>query len=367
MRAACLALALCVSYVAAADIKAPELADSELTTKLTTVGERPYFLANLKTGEEIEYTTVKFTVTGVSESNKASHGCFLGDKKIGNHPELKAPVTAATEQKCTVKEVDAGAEFADLTYEVYTGTADGKRETIAASKSYPLGILDLKSSKPEKWVIARDGCSVKFDILGLYSNPPLHSVCGFYQDKWVEETLVHSGVDGSGWKPMAHPDDEKFAAWQLEKSLEVEGTVPEKDVYAGCKFYVDGQEEYAEFELTQMIPFTANEKMCEANPLVAFGESYEGDNEIAVTSFGTTEENCWTGETFSTSQITCDNSKAFTVFCQNGQYMYTDSSVDKPAKYDSNTTALAFADETCGTGALASSKCYYIRCSVSVS
>merc|ERR1719505_483545 len=193
--------------------------------------------------------------------------------------------------------------------------------------------------------------------MGLYSNPPLRSVCGFYQEgKWVDETLVDSTDEETVWTPVALSEDgpdKDFAAWKLDKkSLEVKATDPKKeDVSAGCKFYVDGQE-YVEFELTQMIAFTTNEKSCEANPLKEFEASYEGDNEIAVTSFGTTEENCWTGETYSTSQITCDNSKAFTVFCQEGKYMYTDSSVDKPAEYKSNTTALAFADETCGTAAI---------------
>jgi len=380
MRALCLALALalcCVSYAAADGVTVDKLEGSELDAPLPTVGERNYILTNMGP-YKVTVTTVKFTITGIQTGagQDPVMGAFFVDGEIGpvyTEKEFTADVATPTAEHVEWDQTQLTAS-SKITYQVYTVDANGKlKDTLASTAELPINVLELKTEKPESVSIVRDGCEVEFNMLGIYSKPAMRTFCGLMEDGKLLADLTDPAADegviafdsitwtkdaeNTKWAPKPCTDDsgdaiDECAAWELtEGKLNVKETAQDKPIGAACQVWVDGQTEFKEYEVKQVIEVPAKHR-CPANPLTDFAANKTDVKYKALQ----TVRNCWTEEDSDiAAEMSCTGEgkteNSFTVYCEDGAYKAYSGSKDKAEAWNEDK-ATAWADETCGTAGI---------------
>jgi len=373
MRALCLALALCCVSYAAAKVEST-IDGKELETPVfENNGGRGYIVANI--GNSVKVTTPMFKVTGQAATGQdpVKGAFFVGDVKAPGYTEK----TFANDDKAEYEETVEWDETqltatAEITYRVYTVAAGGDTP-VATSEKLKINVLDLKASKPESVSIVRNGCNVEFNMVGIYSKPPMRTFCGLMEGGELLSNLTvaahDEGViafdsssaadlgDDSKWAPKActgadgKPVDD-CAAWELtEGKLNVKETTAGAAIGAACMVWVDGQTAFMEYYGNQTIEVPAKH-WCPTNPLKALAANLTDVKYQMLDS----APNCWTEEDSDiAAEMSCTGegkmSNSFTVFCKDGAYMAYSGSKDKAEAYD-EAKATAWADETCGTAGI---------------
>jgi len=379
MRALCLALALCcVSYAAAADPPVVDgLAGSELTAEFMANG-RNYIVHNIV--NSVTFTAVDFKVTGITSAGETVKKAFFIDEAPVDGKAITADgdvtdvtVTWTQDQLAAVTSKTSG-EFA-ITYQVYTVENDKFKASLASTEAYTLTVLDLKAENPESVSIVRNGCDVEFNMLGIYSSPPMRTFCGFLENGELLANLsdAASGEGVVSFDSITYPEDGKntkwepitlqdadgnnvdgYAAWQLtEGKLNVKNTDKDAAIGAACLVWldVDGQTEVKEYYGEQTIEVPAKHR-CPANPLTDFAANKTDVKYKALQ----TVRNCWTEEDSDiAAEMSCTGEgkteNSFTVYCEDGAYKAYSGSKDKAEAWNEDK-ATAWADETCGTAGI---------------
>jgi len=378
MRTLCLALALCCVSYAAADLAAPGLDESEVT--MSALGGRNYLVETVE--HKVTVTTEPFSVTGIvatgADATLPVKGAFfLDETKDPHNPEKEFKedeedfTASVTWDQAQVTAVGPK----EITYRVYTVEAGASPEDVVFATSAPLTVktIDLKAEKPESVSIVRNGCNVEFNMVGIYSSPPMRTFCGLMEGGELLSNLTavahDEGViafdssstakpgEDSKWAPKActgadgKPVDD-CAAWELtEGKLNVKETTAGAAIGAACMVWVDGQTAFMEYYGNQTIEVPAKH-WCPTNPLKALAANLTDVKYQMLDS----APNCWTEEDSDiAAEMSCTGegkmSNSFTVFCKDGAYMAYSGSKDKAEAYD-EAKATAWADETCGTAGI---------------